>query len=326
MMPKQFKLFILLMGLLWASTNFAQNPLVEKRIYLLDVTKSMEGKGIVPTPNIFDSVKLNLITAIKDIQDEKTEIVIIPFTNTPHSKIQCTVAQKDSLINLISSISLRNGDTNIADAWASGIKEIDSTKINYIFLLTDGLHNNGPSKDELYQSLRSWKDLSYNKYFFAFYVMLTPNAKELEICQVVDETEQMWLIESLDINSSLIRTAINQKSNVFENKTIGINFVSNNPKVFLDNLEVNFQLEDNPYYKITSSRKDTITNNLYWFEISEITEKIKIPVDQTLVLHINHNKEKYPFVFFTPETIQFRIINRGLRKMTIKISDYEQGK
>ena len=111
--------------------------------------------------------------------------------------------------------------------------------------------------------------------FFAFYVMLTPNAKELEICQVVDETEQMWLIESLDINASLIRTALNQKSNVFENKTIGINFASNNPKVFLEDLEVNFQLEDNPYYKILSSHKDTIANNTYWFEISEITEKIK---------------------------------------------------
>lgn len=302
-------------------TTLAQETMCEKRIYLLDVTKSMVGEGRVQTPDIFNTVKSNLITAINNIEDKNTEIVIIPFTDVVHERIRFTIAQKDSMISQVSKISLKKGDTNIADAWNAGMEELDSTKVNYLFLLTDGLHNTGVSKEVLLETLSMWGDLSKNKYFFSFYVMLTPYAKELEICNVVKETQQMYLIESLDINASLIRTALNQQSNIYENKMIGVSFISNNSKVFLEDLELSFQIEDNPYYFIGKTFVDSINSAIYYFEIKEKTGKIKIPIDIVLNLSIYHNQDKYPFVFFTPETISFRIINRGVRKMTIKLSN-----
>lgn len=315
------RLKVLLCFLLTIHVINASPVLTEKRIYLLDVTRSMAGLGSIKTPDIFEIVKNNLIASINNIEDTNTEIVIIPFTNIVHEGIRFTISQKDSMIYQISEISLRNGDTNIAGAWNAGVHELDSTKVNYMFLLTDGLHNTGVSKEELLGTLRMWEEVAKNKYFFSFYVMLTPNAKELEISNVVEETRQMYLIESLDIDASLIRTALNQQANIYEDKMIGCSFVSNNSKVFVEDLELSFQIEDNPYYSIGATYVDSISSNFYYFEVIEKKEKIDIPIDTVVTLSLYHNRDQYPFVFFTPETISFRIINRGVRRMTIKQSN-----
>lgn len=105
----------------------------EKRIYIVDVTASMIGKGIVKTPNIFDKVKEELVAAVRSINDEETEIAIIPFTCEPHPMIKGYANDKDTLISEINKLSIRPGDTNIADAWTKGLEEIDSTRVNYVF-------------------------------------------------------------------------------------------------------------------------------------------------------------------------------------------------
>ena len=299
-----------------ASHIVAQSKLHERRIYLFDVTKSMVGQGVVQTPVIFNEVRQNLIDAVDEIEDPLTEIIIIPFTDKPHSIIKGCISQKDSLKREIGKINVRSGDTNISSAWETGVSFLDSTKVNYLFLLTDGLHNNGPSIDELYAQLNRWNDLRRNHYYFAFYVMLTENAVEQNIRNITQNTPQMWSIQTLNIKAALIRTSLAQRSNIFENKTIRVQFVSNNSKVFLDDLDVRFSLQENPYYEVLDTKQDTNVSSIYEFEIKEKIEKISIPTEATLTLHINHNQDKYPLVFFTPEDIDFRIIYRGVRKMT----------
>ena len=72
--------------------------------------------------------------------------------------------KKDSLLIGIENLSIKKGDTNIADAWSRGLQEIDSTRINYIFMLTDGVHNWGPEKEILYERLGEWQHIANNKY------------------------------------------------------------------------------------------------------------------------------------------------------------------
>lgn len=301
------------------SSLYAQKYLQEKRIYLVDVTKSMAGKGVVPTPDIFETVKGNLIRAISDLEDPNTEIIVIPFTNKPHQMIHGYVSQKDSLVNALNALGLKQGDTNVADAWTMGVSCLDSTKVNYMFLLTDGLHNCGPSQDELFYRLKQWEFIRSKKYFFAFYVMLTENALDQQIRTIADSTAQMWCIQSLNINAALIRTSLVHRSNIFEDKTIQVKFASNNSSVFVDDLDLSFALQDNNYYEISSTRRDSVDSSVYEFDVIEKTDKINIPVDVSLMLHVNHNRMKYPLVFFTPEDIEFRIINRGVRRMTLKV-------
>ena len=198
------KLLSLFLFVFLAQKAYSQAITSEKRIYLLDVTKSMIGRGSVNTPNIFEDVKCSLQEAIDEIADSKTEVVIVPFTDKPFQDvIHGTIANKDSLIYQISKLDVRSGNTNVADAWSKGIDYLDSTKVNYMFLLTEGLHNTGPDKEVLYERLRDWDTICKGKYYFSFYVMLTSNAVEQEIRQITKDTRQMWSIESLNINAAL---------------------------------------------------------------------------------------------------------------------------
>lgn len=312
-----YSLILTIVCILSAQDAFSQIVLQEKRIYLVDVTASMTGKGVVKTPDIFNKVKNELKFAIESIRNPDTEITIIPFTNTPHNIIQGSMMKKDSLLIGIENLSIKKGDTNIADAWSRGLQEIDSTRINYIFMLTDGLHNCGPEKEILYERLGEWQHIANNKYYFAFYVMLTPNAKEQEICRIVDSTNQMWLIESTNVNATFIKSNLNIQANIKDQKTVKLPFVISNPNATMDELDFDLQLNENPYYKITNIRP-TFDKGYVLFDIIELKPLIDLPIEVQSKLSITYNKEKNYMTFFTPEIINFKIINRGIREMTIK--------
>ena len=149
MMKIRNTLLLSLACLFLSQVTLAQNFMQERRIYILDVTASMEGKGVVETPDIFDQVKKELRDAVESIDNPNTEVVVVPFTDVPHELIRGMISERDSLLEDIRNLSIKKGDTNLADAWSRGVQEIDSTRINYIFLLTDGLHNCGPEKEVL---------------------------------------------------------------------------------------------------------------------------------------------------------------------------------
>lgn len=296
---------------------YAQSFRNEKRIFLLDVTASMTGKGVIDTPDIFSDVKKLLVNSLDNIESPQTEIVIVPFTNMVHRPITGVISHKDSLASEISKIKIHTGDTNIADAWNYGITQLDSTKVNYLFLLTDGLHNCGVPKDTLYHNLSEWQYIAKDKYMFAFYVMLTPNAKEMEIMEVIDSTDQLWPIESMNVNVSFVKSVLNLKSNINNNKKVRIDFTSQSRNVFASGLQLSINLEENPYYRVRNCMID-ISQKYAEIELEELVPRIQIPVETTLQLYLKYDKEKYPLVFFTPENIDFHIVNRGVRTMTIR--------
>ena len=295
---------------------FSQVTLKEKRIYLVDVTASMEGKGGTETPDIFQKLKSELSSTINAINNLSTEVVIIPFTNQPHQKIEGFINERQSILDQIQKLAIKPGDTNIADAWKAGVEEIDSTKVNYLFLLTDGLHNCGPSKEELFERLSEWQDFAQGHYFFSFYVMLTPNAKEQPICNIVEETEQMWLIESMNVNVSFIKSGLNLKTNIKNKKRVKLCFTSNNAQIFKNDLEFSLELDKNPYYKITNQKRNWKERYIA-FDIKELKSLMDLPVETKSRLRIHYDKKKYPLIFFTPESMNLTIENVGIRKMTI---------
>ena len=317
------KLILTLLAILMIAFS-AEAQRTEKRIYLLDLTGSMEGRGNIESPNILQTVKNNLAATIENIDDPNTEIVIIPFTNTPHEIIEGRVSSKDSLIAQVQRLGVRPGDTNIADAWNEGLKNLDDSKINYLFLLTDGLHNTGPSKQVLFDRLKMWEETAKGNAKYAFYVMLTPNAKETGIYEIVDSTAQMWLIESMDINASLIHTDINQRKNIFSNSSTSISFLSNNLSTDFDDLGLQIYFEENDCYSVENVKK-SVVGNVYTFDIIEKLPKIDLPLDTTLTLKLSIDKEKNPFVFLTPEEISFQVINQGPRILKISVPNSKKG-
>lgn len=296
----------------------SQTIFEEKRIYLVDVTSSMEGKGIGKTFDIFDKVKEELIATIDSIDDMSTEIVIVPFTNKVHKLTSGILySHKDSLLQEIKQLKVLPGDTNITAAWEKGLSLLDSTKVNYLFLLTDGLHNYGGPKELLHKRLRDWEQFSMRNYFFAFYVMLTPNAEEQEICKIADETHQMWKIKSMNINSYFLKRSYNIDINTKTNKSFRVNYAINKKMPANGFNEFKFILEENPYYSLIRQ-----SNHLdkYYVEL-ELQEKMpinKMPATISLNLKVSYEEEKLPLSFFTPDLYSLNISTFGLRIMTIK--------
>lgn len=298
-------------------SSYAQINKAEKRIYLFDVTASMEGKGVVQTANVFSSVKRNLQHSIELIKNKNTEICIIPFTNKQLNKYSFTLDSLHLINQCIDDLKIEKGDTNIADAWLAGINEIDTTKVNYLFLITDGLHNTGPEKDVLYQHIDAWKDIAEDHYYFAFYIMLTPNAKEQELVKRIELSRQIWPVETMDMNVVFIQSEKEIKTNINNNNRI---LIQQKTSIDFDTNKIDFSLsmDENPYYSMTSHIQNDSINNSISIDIHEKVPRLQIPLEYLVNLKINYDKEKYPLVFYTPDNIKLRIVNKGIRKMTIE--------
>ena len=176
----------------------AENIIPEKRIYLLDLSGSMIGQGSVRTDNVLDKMKSDLAAAV-DWTSLPTEFVFIPFTDRVMPEFGGTDTKKQELMTEISSIEAEAGNTDIASAWECALEKLDSTKVNYIFLLTDGYHNRGISKAGLNSLVKSWPQSTGRCDAEAYFVSLSPKYRTSEIARIFDETDRMSVVETMNI-------------------------------------------------------------------------------------------------------------------------------
>ena len=288
----------------------------EKRIYLIDLTRSMEGFN--GSENIFGIVKKQVKDAIQSITDTTTEIVLIPFTDRPLGQIHKRISDKEELLKYVDGLSPKKGDTNILAAWKQGVQQLDSTKVNYMFMLTDGIHNTGEPIDSLYESLQEWHSLTKDKYQFAFYVLLSQNAREQGICEIVEESKQMWLVPSLNINTDFILGKMNLNVNIINNNKVKIHLTCTNPEIFNEGFNFNISIPKNEYYRITNASQVLDSDGFLSFEVEKLKPQNQLPISYNTVLKVDYDKEKYPLIFFTPAEYDLTIDNVGTRTMYFK--------
>lgn len=288
----------------------AQGYMKEKRIYLLDVTGSMSGFG--GSENIFDSVKNQLISAINEVDESNTEIEVIPYADKPGSII---TGSKEDVISKLSNIKATGKNTNIDAAWRKGVSRIDNTRVNYMFLLTDGKHNSGPTYYSFCQTICDWKNVSLGKYVFAFYVMLTHNAEDETIQKIAEETPQMWSIKNMNVNVTFVLMPFKLRLNTFNGGVRQLRISRCNHFGELAKVK-NFSviLDKNPYYKLESATLDTKKHKIN-FKILPLKPQKKLPVSTTIKAKIVYNQKATPLMFFTPDNFEIVVENRGKRKM-----------
>ena len=288
----------------------------EKRIYLVDLTRSMEGYN--GAEDIFDKVKEQLKSAISTMTDTTSEIVIVPFTDKSHELYIDKIANKKSILDYIANLKTRPGNTNILDAWRKGESVLDSAKINYMFMLTDGVHNTGESVDSLYSTLSNWHSMTQGKYQFAFYVLLSPSAKEQEICRIVDSSKQMWLVPSMNIQTDFIVGNMSQSINIIDNNKIKMHLACTNPEIFNQGFRFKISLPNNENYQIINASETIDKNGDVLFEIKKLKSQENLPISYRTKILIEYDRIQFPFVFFTPEEYNLNIVNVGKRIMNIK--------
>lgn len=312
------KIIINILLILLPSLVNGQMLKLEKRIYIVDVTASMEGKGSVKTENIFAKVKQNLKEAVQNIKEPNTEVSLITFSNKIQNIYTGNSSKMEELVKKIEKIEVKKGNTNVIDAWKEGVRQIDSTRTNIIFLLTDGLHNEGQPIDSLYSTLRNWENISNGKTYYGFYVMLTKEAVQQKLIDVVSETKQLYPIVSMNIGTSLISTPESMSVNLSVGNKLYYKYRTNNGSPLPVDFTFKVQISENPYYDLVESNIDKQKNAIYLL-LKEKVDHSAIPVDYVLNFNYLYDKDKYPLVYFIPDNFKLRTVNKGIRKMTLKI-------
>jgi hypothetical protein len=200
------RLILLLLTLSLFTATFAQ-VLKERRVYYLDCSFSMV------TPNkIWDKVCDNLINAIENVEDETTELIVVPFAfdNQHHNALNAykelsTPQGKANLKNKIRSIKPNKSTmTYHSDALKDFYNNrIAPDRVNYMFFMTDGQNEEKP--DPMPNLLKQWGGRYQGKNVYGFYVMLHNSAGSPVTEGVIESQPQLWKVKTADVNINLIR-------------------------------------------------------------------------------------------------------------------------
>lgn len=324
------------------ATNYSRiNPAPfhtkEKRIYLLDITESMIGEGDGNGVVVFDSVKncLKEIVELLATTDPDIEIEIIPFSDQPNldNAFRGYASDVNQIFSYLESLESKGRSTNIIDAWSAGLSEMDSSKINFMFLLTDG-NNNVGSIDNLYNTISNWNVMKCSEYCFSFYVALKDHVNDDEVLRsIADTTQNLWWIHSMNVNVACLRPS-NQNApslpvsefsvNIRENHTINAFFAVNNgsfARVADSPKRVRTELEGNPYYRLKSSNNSFRVQNgttLIPIEFVVDGDMEKIPRDTVIPMTFSvvDTDSSFVYLVFMPEKVNVRFINRTANIMT----------
>ncbi len=155
-------LFLMLPLALWSQV------LKETRVYYLDCSYSMK------TNKIWDEVCDNLKNAIDNIDDETTELRVIPFALDQNGSIKvftalADAAGKNSLKKQIDAItpnksSMTYHKVPLEDFYNN---QVQPGKVTYMFLMTDG-QDEWKEKNSFPNLLKQWGDRYGDKNVYGF--------------------------------------------------------------------------------------------------------------------------------------------------------------
>jgi len=324
------RLFAIIYLLLCVAYNSSgQNFKNERRIFLWDVTLSTFGFG--GSPNIGNEVQRNLIQAVENISDPQTEIIVIPFQDNILYvwENQATPEGKKELLKKISSIKEKDLEvtrTNICSAWEEALILISPKKRNYIFLLTDGKQNSQKNNpDCLYENISAWCNLAKRNDAFGFYVMLTDEARDPKLEEIINKCNRMEIVTGTDINVTELRPItteinLNIPDKEFEKEVL---FESNYIERLPENFQIELSLNENSFIKLKNNnvKLDKNGNCRIEFIPQSTYENLRdhLPDKYEIDLNIQIDNNKFPRIFATPSNLKVVLKNIREKIMTIEI-------
>lgn len=183
-----------LLGLTLPCVGWADTLQVKKDVFLIDVSRSMQGYGSVSTPNVFDDVKRELSSAFGKAKPSKA--VLIPFSDKVRGSLSVELPQDSSIISsYVERLSTADGRTDIYNAWRVALDSLNSDASgSRLYLITDALHNSRKySLDSLRALLSLWKGEKKDAYL----VLLNPAFESSELADAFRANERMYVINSL---------------------------------------------------------------------------------------------------------------------------------
>lgn len=281
----------------------------EKRIYLFDNTSSMVTLGI------WEDVKKNLKNAIDNIDDPSTTIVIVPFVQHVIGiwEEKATDNGKRILKENIDAATPGGSSTNICAAMETFYQLADTNCINYMFLLTDGVHNTTPFQN-LIDDLKLWSSKIGRRDIYGFYVMLHSAAHNNTIETTIASQKNLWVVKTADINVNIYRLNGQIIYNVRNDNDLTL--VVEGKLKNAGNTIANLVLEENNYFDLQISQNKVKEGKIKFSLIPKISIH-SIPDEINLEISVNPENAK-EFTYIVPETIYLKCINK--KEKALKIS------
>ena len=227
---KNLYLFLLFCGFVFPVFSQTPDVQVDRRIYLWDVTWSMQGHTKNPKAqygadpkdkypynkdlDIWDGVAAFLKNDINKIANSNTELILLPFrTKIEESlkKVKADSEGKAVLCKYIDEAKKEFGgeptndnigylatNTNIVKPLQEVMsKYIDTECNNLLILLTDGKSNDGADNQEaLMKLLSSWDVYVAENNIYLIYMMLSDAAKDEGIKETLDNVDNAEVVEN----------------------------------------------------------------------------------------------------------------------------------
>lgn len=324
---RKILLIILLTGL-FVSQTIAQGK-SQRRIYLWDVTLSMKGYKD-RTPDIYDDVVDFLRNEINSLTDESTEIVVLPFQERILDN-WVDRATKTGKNNIISKIKQYNNVTVTNTNIVQPIKTVQSQFIkndrhNMLFLLTDGKQTGGNS--ELLTLIRNWEQYAQINDTYAVYVMLTKEAFDQEVVNVIDETEHIDVItEPGKVDFIDLQPAELVKFNIKDDNGKPATITLTCKKDFLlpDGITVSVKSLNDTIVNV--STKSEIKNQKILFDLKydydelkySLPESTKIPLKLEIVNSKEIKERTGKIILLNPKEITMELINKPEKTLRIHV-------
>ena len=216
------RLLIVLITILLFSQVHAES-IKERRVYYLDATYSM-----VKPSKLWDPVRKDLARAINAIEDETTEIYVVAFGGNMGEELitwhdYATESGKKSIIEGFSDFEPKqNTMTYLYKPLEDFSSKVESNKVTYCFLMTDGVDEYTKDPNKFPNELKKWGKKYGDSNVYGFYVMLNKAAYNPDIESIVENQEHLWKVETADVNINLIRLDNHAVFNVRNDNSIEI--------------------------------------------------------------------------------------------------------
>ena len=310
---KAIKLLLVFVLLVFALPFYSQN-LKERRVYYLDCSYSMVTLGL------WDKVRENLMEAIDKVEDETTELMVIPFAfdaqSNPKLQAYSAVATRDGKAHLKSLIKgLAEPNKNTMTYHNVPIKDfmvsrVNDKRVTYLFLMTDG---DDEDKAREFDNIvkNQWTSRYGQKDVYGFYVMLDGSAKDSKREQVIDKAPNFWTVETADVNIRLIRFDKKAVFNIRNDKYMDLTTYGN-----LSGLSFNCSFDGQCPYKIT---KSTIEGNKLRIFIDSPTPKSQLPAALDCPMSVRMSGgDKYTFLVTDKIVVNCKNEKEYSLKVTVK--------
>ncbi len=286
----------------------------ERRVYYLDCSFSMVKGGL----NL--KVCDNLINAIDKVEDQTTELLVIPFAfNNDKNAVltpitaKATEAGKKQLKKAILDIKWDNPHTMTyhKDPIENFDKRILDDGLTYMFLMTDG-QDEWPDPNIFLNDLKAWGGKYGDKDVYGFYVMLDKAARYPDAENIIDGQPHFWNVSTANVNIHITRAENKAVFNIRNDEYVDIPIVgpTNGYEIKVNTVNDNYEITN---YEITDGK---LRLNIKGKQAESL-----LPPSEVVKAEISVEKTPGDFYFWVTDVINIKCNNKlepAITSYTIK--------